>query len=70
MLPGEVNSDGVSANLSDGVLSVKIPKAEEAKPHRIEVGGLTGSPSWSGPGELRGIAGAAPPLVTTVRSAA
>jgi HSP20 family protein len=37
VLPGEVNPDGVSANLSDGVLSVKIPKAEEAKPRRIEV---------------------------------
>ena len=39
VLPGEVNPDGVSANLSDGVLSVKIPKAEEAKPRRIEVAG-------------------------------
>ena len=39
VLPGEVNPDGVSANLSDGVLSVKIPKAEEAKPRRIEVVG-------------------------------
>jgi len=37
VLPGEVNPDGVSANLSDGVLSVKIPKAEEAKPRRIEI---------------------------------
>ncbi len=54
VLPGEVNPDGVSANLSDGVLSVKIPKAEEAKPRRIEVAGLTGSPSGSGPGELGG----------------
>ncbi|MGP7999047.1 MAG: Hsp20/alpha crystallin family protein [Streptosporangiaceae bacterium] len=39
MLPGEVSPDGVSATLSDGVLSVKIPKAEEAKPRRIEVTG-------------------------------
>lgn len=39
VLPGEVNPDGVSANLSDGVLSVKVPKAEEAKPRRIEVAG-------------------------------
>ena len=39
VLPGEVNPDGVSAALSDGVLSVKIPKAEEAKPRRIEVSG-------------------------------
>jgi HSP20 family protein len=34
-----VNPDGVSATLSDGVLSVKIPKAEEAKPRRVEVTG-------------------------------
>ncbi len=39
VLPGEVNPDGVSASLSDGVLSVKIPKAEEAKPRHVEVTG-------------------------------
>jgi HSP20 family protein len=39
ILPGEVNQDGVSANLSDGVLSVMIPKAEQAKPRRIQVTG-------------------------------
>lgn len=39
ILPGEVNPEGVSANLSDGVLSVRIPKAEEAKPRRIEITG-------------------------------
>jgi HSP20 family protein len=39
ILAGEVNPDGVSANLSDGVLSVKIPKAEEAKPRRIQITG-------------------------------
>ena len=39
ILFGEVNQDGVSANLSDGVLSVMIPKAEQAKPRRIQVTG-------------------------------
>lgn len=39
VLPGEVSPDSVSATLSDGVLSVKIPKAEEAKPRRIAVSG-------------------------------
>jgi HSP20 family protein len=38
-LPGDVNADGVNAQLSDGVLSVTIPKAEAAKPHHIEIKG-------------------------------
>jgi HSP20 family protein len=39
VLPGEVNPDGVSANLSDGVLSLMIAKAGQAKPRRIQVTG-------------------------------
>ena len=38
-LPGDVNADGVNAQLSDGVLTVTIPKAEAAKPHHIEISG-------------------------------
>jgi HSP20 family protein len=38
-LPGDVNADGVNAQLSDGVLRVTIPKAEAAKPRHIEVSG-------------------------------
>jgi HSP20 family protein len=36
-LPGQANEDGIEANLHDGVLSVRVPKAEAAKPRRIEV---------------------------------
>lgn len=36
-LPGAVDSDNVSAELKDGVLTVTLPKKEEAKPRRIEV---------------------------------
>jgi len=36
-LPGEVDVDGVSANLTDGVLSVRIPKTETAKRRRIPI---------------------------------
>jgi HSP20 family protein len=39
ILPGDINPDGVTANLSDGVLTVRVPKAEAAKPRRIEVTG-------------------------------
>ena len=36
-LPGEVNADAVTAQLSDGVLTVTVPKSEAAKPHKIEI---------------------------------
>lgn len=32
-------SDAISADLADGVLTVRIPIAEAAKPRRIEIGG-------------------------------
>ena len=36
-LPGPVDSSRTQATLADGVLTVRIPKAEEAKPKRIAV---------------------------------
>jgi HSP20 family protein len=36
-LPAEVDTDGISAELSDGVLTVRVPKTEEAKPRRIQI---------------------------------
>jgi len=36
-LPPHVNADAIEASLEDGVLRVVVPKAEEAKPKRIEV---------------------------------
>jgi HSP20 family protein len=35
--PGPYDSDQVEADLHDGVLTVRVPKAESAKPRRIEV---------------------------------
>lgn len=36
-LPGEVDADNIDAKLDDGVLSVRVPKPERAKPRRIEI---------------------------------
>ncbi len=38
-LPKGVNPDEVSASFNRGVLEVRIPKPEERKPRRIEIGG-------------------------------
>jgi HSP20 family protein len=38
-LPGDIDPDQVSAQLSDGVLTVTVPKSQAAKPRRIEVSG-------------------------------
>jgi HSP20 family protein len=36
-LPAHVVADAVEASIEDGVLQILVPKAEEAKPRRIEV---------------------------------
>ena len=38
-LPARVDANKVSATYRDGILTVTLPKAEEAKPKRIEVAG-------------------------------
>ena len=37
VLPGDVDEEHIEANLHDGVLTVRAPKAERARPRRIEV---------------------------------
>ncbi len=37
-LPTGVNEDAINANYKDGVLEVRVPKPEEQKPKRIQVG--------------------------------
>jgi HSP20 family molecular chaperone IbpA len=32
-----VDSEAITASLHDGVLRVKVPKAEQAKPGRVEI---------------------------------
>ena len=36
-LPGQTDAEHIEANLHDGVLTVRVPKTEQAKPRRIEV---------------------------------
>lgn len=37
MLPGGIDASKISAELSNGVLNLHLPKSEEIKPRRIEV---------------------------------
>lgn len=36
-LPSEVEAEGVKASFKDGVLTIEIPKAEQAKPRKIAI---------------------------------
>ena len=36
-LPTNINPEAIQANYTDGVLTLKLPKVEEAKPKRIQV---------------------------------
>jgi HSP20 family molecular chaperone IbpA len=36
-LPGDVDSDKITADMKDGLLKIKISKPEKAKPKRIEI---------------------------------
>ena len=38
-LPGDVNADAVQGELTDGVLTLTVPKSEASKPHKIEIKG-------------------------------
>jgi HSP20 family molecular chaperone IbpA len=38
-MPGDVNPEGVTGQLSDGVLTVTVSKSEAAKPRKIEITG-------------------------------
>ena len=37
-LPGRDRREGIAAEFDNGVLEVRIPKPEERKPHRVEIG--------------------------------
>jgi len=36
-LPSRVDASGVSASFTDGVLTISVPKVEEAKPRKIDI---------------------------------
>ncbi|PWI17953.1 heat-shock protein Hsp20 [Streptomyces sp. Act143] len=38
-LPPNADTEHVSADLTNGVLTVRVPKTEQARPHRIEITG-------------------------------
>lgn len=38
-LPQDTDEEHISAELADGVLTVTVPKAQKAKPRRIEITG-------------------------------
>lgn len=44
-LPAPVNADAAQATYEHGVLTLRLPKAEEARPRRIPIGGLGGGES-------------------------
>lgn len=43
-LPRSVEADKVKAQFQNGVLTVRLPKSEEAKPRRIQIEGSNGEP--------------------------
>ncbi len=47
-LPGEVDTEKINAQMSDGVLTITVPKAQVAKPRHIEISETSESPGNSG----------------------
>ncbi|WP_370416357.1 Hsp20/alpha crystallin family protein [Streptomyces fradiae] len=41
-LPGSIDSEHVEADLDDGILTVRVPKSEAARPYKIPVAGNGG----------------------------
>jgi HSP20 family protein len=48
-LPDGIDADKIAADFHDGVLEVRIPKPEQRKPHRVQIG--TGGASVNGTAE-------------------
>jgi HSP20 family protein len=46
-LPGDIDADGINASLDDGILTLRIPKTEKARPRRIKIGKAGAGPNGS-----------------------
>lgn len=70
-LPSQVNAEGATANFSDGVLRITLPKAEAARPRQIQVrAGASDDTQIGAPGTSSESAGEAiqPPVDIEVES--
>ncbi|MFG1644265.1 Hsp20/alpha crystallin family protein [Amycolatopsis sp. NPDC049252] len=38
-LPGDIRADGIEASLDSGLLTVRVPKVDAAKPNKIKITG-------------------------------
>jgi len=47
-LPGEVDTEKINAQISDGMLDITVPKAEVARPRHIEISDTSDSTESSG----------------------
>ncbi|MGY6024872.1 Hsp20/alpha crystallin family protein [Streptomyces spinosirectus] len=47
-LPGELDTEKINAKMKDGVLTITVPKAEVAKPRRVEISETSESTESSG----------------------
>lgn len=55
-LPQDINAESVAASFADGVLEVRIPKPEQRKPHRVEIGEGSSRTAGDSDKELAGTA--------------
>jgi HSP20 family protein len=57
-VPGGMDPNAVEASLSDGVLSLRLPRPESLKPHRVQVRSGAGTPGNGGDRrDIEGLAG-------------
>jgi HSP20 family protein len=55
-LPQDIDAESVAASFADGVLEVRIPKPEQRKPHRVEIGERSSGEAGEGHAEVTGTA--------------